>query len=207
MEENTLTNLNATNPTILSLNIPKKRGRKPKGGKIVKNEKNSININIEKKNIILHLKCKLSDIKVEDITNYNPEICNVEPYTEDNSYELLKEELVDDKKEIKGDKQKKIIYSKLSELEKSLNTNNICKKSDCFWCTCSFDSPNIYIPSGSFKDKYNVYGCFCSPECACSYLFNEKIDDFVHQQFQKFSRGEFQKRAMFKIKNSSILFL
>jgi hypothetical protein len=50
-------------------NIPKKRGRKPKGGKIVKNEKNSINVNIEKKNIILHLKCKLSDIKVEDITN------------------------------------------------------------------------------------------------------------------------------------------
>jgi len=22
-----------------------------------------------------------------------------------------------------------------------------------------------------------VYGCFCSPECACSYLKNEKIDD------------------------------
>ena len=87
--------------------LPKKRGRKPKGGKIVKNEKNNININIEKKNIILHLKCRLSDIKIEDITNYNPEICNVEPYTEDNSYEIVKEDLIDDKKEIKGDKQKK----------------------------------------------------------------------------------------------------
>ena len=168
MEEKTQTTLTT---------LPKKRGRKPKGGKIVKNEKSSINVSIEKKNIILHLKCKLSDIKIEDITNYNPEICNVEPYTEDNSYEIIKEEMIDDKKEIKGDKQKKIIYSKLSELEKSLNTNNICKKSDCFWCTCSFDSPSIYIPSGAFKDKYNVYGCFCSPECACSYLFNEKIDD------------------------------
>ena len=57
------------------------------------------------------MKCRLSDIKVEDITNYNPEICNVEPYTEDNSYEVVKEELLDDKKELKGDKQKKIIYS------------------------------------------------------------------------------------------------
>ena len=157
---------------------PKKRGRKPKGGKIVKNEKNNINVSIEKKNVILHLKCKLSDIKVADITNYNPDVCNVEPYAEENTFEVIKEnEMIDDKKELKGDKQKKIIYSKLSELEKMLNTNNICKKSDCFWCTCPFDSPNIYIPSGYFKEKYTAYGCFCSPECACSYLFNERIDE------------------------------
>ncbi|MEM0465238.1 MAG: hypothetical protein QXW97_00885 [Candidatus Pacearchaeota archaeon] len=34
-------------------------------------------------------------------------------------------------------------------------------------------------------------------------IFEGKIDDYVHVQFQKFSRGEFQKRAMFRIKNSS----
>jgi hypothetical protein len=34
-------------------------------------------------------------------------------------------------------------------------------------------------------------------------IFDGKIDDWVHVQFQKFSRGEFQRRAMFKIKNSS----
>jgi hypothetical protein len=160
--------------------IPKKRGRKPKGGKIVKNEKSDINITIEKKNIILHLKCKMSDIKsnIHDISNYNPEVCSVEPYIEDNHYETIKEtEQMDDKKDLKGDKQKKIIYNKLSELEKMLNTNNVFKKSDCFWCTCGFDSPTIHIPSVFYKEKYNVYGCFCSPECACSYLFNERIDD------------------------------
>ena len=27
------------------------------------------------------------------------------------------------------------------------------------------------------KKKYDVYGCFCSPECACSYLFKEDIDN------------------------------
>jgi hypothetical protein len=32
--------------------IPKKRGRKPKGGKIVKNETNQLNANIEKKSIV-----------------------------------------------------------------------------------------------------------------------------------------------------------
>uniref|UniRef100_A0A6C0EU52 MYM-type domain-containing protein n=1 Tax=viral metagenome TaxID=1070528 RepID=A0A6C0EU52_9ZZZZ len=159
--------------------IPKKRGRKPKGGKIVKNEKSDINTTIEKKNIILHLKCRLSDIKpINDVTHYNPEVCSVEPYIEDNQYEIVKDsEQIDDKKDMKGDKQKKMIYSKLSELEKMLNTNNIFKKSDCFWCTCGFDSPTIHIPSVFYKEKYNVYGCFCSPECACSYLFNERIDD------------------------------
>ena len=58
-----------------------------------------------------------------------------------------------------------------------LNTNNIHKKSACFWCTYDFDSPSIHIPTLLYKEKYNVYGCFCSPECATSYLFNEHIDD------------------------------
>ena len=158
----------------------KKRGRKPKGGKIVKNEIKDMNLSIEKKNVILHLKCKLSDIHniFEDINSYNPDMCNVEPFSEANNYEIVKEiEQPEDKKDIKMDKQKKIIYNKLGELEKNLNTNNIHKKSACFWCTCNFDSPSIHIPSLLYKEVYNVYGCFCSPECAASFLFNEHIDD------------------------------
>jgi hypothetical protein len=34
-------------------------------------------------------------------------------------------------------------------------------------------------------------------------IFEEKIDEHVHNQFQKFSRGEFPKRAMFKIKTGA----
>ncbi len=34
-------------------------------------------------------------------------------------------------------------------------------------------------------------------------IFEGKKDEWTHSQFQKFSRGEFQKRAMFKIKNQS----
>jgi hypothetical protein len=162
--------------------IHKKRGRKPKGGKIVKNELNTSNVFVGKKNIILHLKCKMIDLQnnaLSDLSKYNPNLCTVEPYEKDITFEVFESErpFVEEKKESKTDKQKKIIYQKLSELEKMLNTNSIQKKSACFWCTHDFDTPSIHIPSLYYKEKYNVYGCFCSPECACSHLFKEHIDD------------------------------
>jgi len=170
--------------------LPKKRGRKPKGGKIVKNEINTDNTAIEQKSIILHLKCKLNDIpkyNFQDITTYIPDVCVVEPFSNDNNYETIQEisDVIDDKKDTKIDKQKKVIYNKLTELEKMLNLNNIKKKSSCFWCTCEFDTPSIHIPKIFHKEMYEVYGCFCSPECAASFLFNEHIDSsFKFERYQ-----------------------
>jgi hypothetical protein len=135
-----------------------------------------------KKNIILHLKCKMSDLsqaQISDLSKYNPTLCNVEPFEQETAFESFDTEktVVEEKRESKSDRQKKIIYQKLSDLERMLNTNSIQKKSACFWCTCDFESPVIHIPSLFYKERYNVYGCFCSPECACSFLFKEHIDD------------------------------
>ena len=52
-------------------------------------------------------------------------------------------------------------------------------RSACFWCTCDFDTPPIYIPKTIIKDNYNVYGCFCHPECAAAFLMSENIDTSV----------------------------
>ena len=55
--------------------------------------------------------------------------------------------------------------------------NNIeDKKCACFWCTEGFDGPPIHIPQNKLDDTFEVYGCFCSPECASSFLFKEAID-------------------------------
>jgi hypothetical protein len=209
---------------VQEVKVPKKRGRKPKGGKIIKNISN---IHIEpniKPNVILHLKCSLSDIepnKLISTMDYNPNISNIEPYNNENmnyhvinemnnktnkvlekpklndSDMLLSKNIMDGNKKFnsKDDTrsrsnsvvstkdegvQMKDIWKKLKELEKNLHTNNISdKKSACFWCTCDFDNPPIYIPKFFLKDSYHVYGCFCSPECATAHLMKENISSSV----------------------------
>jgi len=77
----------------------------------------------------------------------------------------------------KKDNELKDVWKKLKALEHNLHVNNISdKKSACFWCTCEFDNPPIYIPKSYMKETYNVYGCFCSPECAVAHLMEENID-------------------------------
>tara|TARA_Y100000389_G_C17467726_1_gene527219 strand:- start:3746 stop:4741 length:996 start_codon:yes stop_codon:yes gene_type:complete len=193
---------------LLSQNvkIPKKRGRKPKGGKVVKSQINNISQDNNEQNIIsiMHLKCKISDLTESKLINYDIEyspniVNNIEPYANENNYcdfdssmnnksskqntitisdVTAIEENISPQTENKAiQKNKKNILNKLKDLEKDLNTNNIEKTSACFWCTYDFTSNPIYIPSLYFKKKYDVYGCFCSPECACAYLFKENIDE------------------------------
>jgi hypothetical protein len=49
----------------------------------------------------------------------------------------------------------------------------------CFWCCHSFDSMPCVIPSDIKEGIWNVYGNFCSPECAVAYLFQERLDSNV----------------------------
>jgi hypothetical protein len=170
----------------------KKRGRKPKGGKIVKMYNNLYNNEEPCSNIILHLKCSLKDLELNELntnvesykfkaskTNLNYDTIdnsntNNKPVvqTTDNEIKPDNEELYNTK-----DTEQKEIFKKLKELEHNLHTNNISdKKSSCFWCTYDFDNPSIYIPKYLLKDTYHVYGCFCSPECGVAFLMEENID-------------------------------
>lgn len=185
------------------LTAPKKRGRKPKGGKIVKGNSEIINENVTEEIVILHLKCKMSDLnensdKINTLNSYDPHIIkNIEPYNsnnDDNKYEIIQNEDINSQENInlsleetkKDDyetsykvtekNKKKNIQLKLKELEKDLNLNNITQNSACFWCTYDYQSPSVHIPKTFFKNKYEVYGSFCSPECACAHLFKEDLD-------------------------------
>ena len=54
-------------------------------------------------------------------------------------------------------------------------------KSDvhCFWCIHSFENQPCIIPEREDKGLWRVYGNFCCPECAVSYLLNETMDPHV----------------------------
>lgn len=188
--------------------VPKKRGRKPKGGKII--PQNNI---IEHKheiepNVILHLKCSLKDIN--DLDNkYNDELVQSFNFDNNNNNNTNNDFLLNTEQESKYDSDSeectnehnktKLLWKKLNTIKVNLHKNDISdKRSACFWCTYDFDNPPIFIPKCEFKDTYQVYGCFCSPQCGVAYLMNEKIDTSI-----KFERYQLLNHVYGKIYNYS----
>jgi hypothetical protein len=191
--------------------VTKKRGRKPKGGKIIQQVIPADNQINDKPNVILHLKCSMKDLQNSVNTNcvdsyaFNSKnnlcydiiggenINSVNSYFNDKnsmSSNALKTQATngnncfndydyndDDDDDNTNKDATKEIWKKLKQLEHNLHINNVNnKKSACFWDSCDFDNPPIYIPKHFINGTYHVYGCFCSPECGVAYLMNENID-------------------------------
>ena len=98
--------------------IPKKRGRKPKGGKIVKKEINIEELPVNNQVIILHLKCKQSDIndnlftKINSEINYDPNIIKeVEAYSKEETDSYYK---------LNSSKNEEVIYNVIDESKNKL---------------------------------------------------------------------------------------
>ena len=220
----------------------KKRGRKPKGGKVIQQLVHENVLIQDVPNIILHLKCSVSDIpdlnatltetstiKPGDVISFNSletkgadlndsyqspaTNCSIDSgsgintfssklkpkSTPDaliatNSYNHLNQEEEEEEEDASNDSAYSSNDNNLKDIWKKLNHLKLCfhksdvfqnigagtRRSCCFWDTCEFDTPPIYIPKCiSPNGGYNVYGCFCSPECALAYLMNEGVDTSV----------------------------
>lgn len=169
--------------------IPKKRGRKPKGGKIITTVNTNNFVHIPEPNIILHLKCKKEDLEKESSVFEINENTYIDNYQFDNKASDLIYDLIDNKSddslesnnENESDEHANLnsrnLNRKIQKLAINLHNNCISdKKPACFWCTYDFDNPPIYIPKYELDNLYHCYGCFCSPECATAHLFKENID-------------------------------
>jgi hypothetical protein len=55
----------------------------------------------------------------------------------------------------------------------------------CYWCCHSFTTHPCAIPRHIMDEVWYMYGNFCSPECAASYLFKERIDN--HVQWERYA--------------------
>lgn len=157
----------------------KKRGRKPKGGKIVpSNPEANENENLVVSNVILHLKCKARDII---------EHSKCESYHPANQHVYASEYV-----ETKSAAPDEAPANHSNAVEEKIKDLNLCHMnyenltSACFWCTHGFANAPIFIPMFiDASNVYNVYGHFCSPECAVGYLMNERIESTT--KFERYS--------------------
>ena len=203
----------------------KKRGRKPKGGKLIQQLTNdSASVQVVP-NIILHLKCSALDIQNENLAaandNFKPgdvvSFNAMDPKGSDlndsyqsqmntiiashdsskpipndglignNAYNYLNDNGSDNEDDDDdGNHSMKDILKKLNHLKTSFHRSDVFqaigaapRRSCCFWDTCEFDTPPVYLPKSVSANGYVVYACFCSPECALAYLMNERIDTSV----------------------------
>lgn len=192
-----ITDDNSSNYINDNKQVAKKRGRKPKGGKIIQQNLLLTDAKENRPNVILHLKCFFKDLNDNklfgsDLDSFNfsnanlsynvinkPDINNSLNQASKIDEEIDYDSEYDDVKDSNLNKNNDIreIWKKLKVLEQDLHLNNVSnKKCACFHDTCDFDNPPIYIPKYFMNETYHVYGCFCSPECAVAYLMKEPID-------------------------------
>jgi hypothetical protein len=143
----------------------KKRGRKPKGGKLIEHSELKLpEVQFDMvHNIILHLKCGTNEIAPKE-----PVCMKVEPYALEITFETVPE-------------REQNVHTRLRQVSDMMHKNDVQQKADCFWCTCPFDNTPVHIPQCRTSDnKYKVYGSFCCGECAAGFLFNEpRLDNTV----------------------------
>lgn len=166
----------------------KKRGRKPKGGKIINIEKSKLSDTPQVSNIILKLRCNLDDITNE--VEYNEycaddlrsTYCNIDTDNDhcayrDDSYEEESQTIVST---TTAKNATDLLYSKIKMLQKDLHFNvHNNNHPACFWCTYTYTTQMIHLTNTIINDVHHVYGSFCSPECAVAYLMAEPLDSAV----------------------------
>jgi len=176
-------------PKSDEVKIPKKRGRKPK--EIQTKEI----IKITEEPIILHLPIK----------NINPvdEYIIPKPYLDDTNYKNIESSNI---KTIIEEKDNNIIH-KFNDLCNKYNNivierdkvfpvfleyNEYNKKQewptniniDCLWCCHQFDNFPFGIPIRKIDKVYNMFGNFCSAECAAAHNFDNNNS---YESYERYS--------------------
>jgi hypothetical protein len=158
-------------------------------------------------NVILHLKCKISElheyqkivkkfennyliyepvipnnnyVPYEDVIehNYSSYVAINTPFTINNDNETNVESNVASTNVESNVASTENICEKLKDLKLQLYKNvPINKQCCCFWCSYEYKDDLCYIPKHIINDVIYGYGSFCTPQCAAAYLIKENIDD------------------------------
>lgn len=168
-----------------------KRGRKPK---FVYSTQDTSHINqtslSDDENIIVRLNInedlnRFNDSSFDDDHPYaynRDNYCNLSNISELNEILNIEEPL---KETIQVSDLK--IVNLLKDFEEKNKVNewpsntSIC----CYWCCHRFDNAPFGIPVNFTNNNFDVFGCFCSLECAASYNF--KMHDNIDEMWERYN--------------------
>jgi len=191
--------------------LPSKRGRKPKDKiyGVNKNLKNNLN-DLYILHLPISYQ-KIKTLLLDEPYSYNPnlELPNAfDPYIknenlldnsdleENNNLHTLKNDNKDD--QLNSDINNKLLNDDNENIEDNFSTNMLVKFSEyskkynklpdetnnkCFWCLHGFSNEIFGLPLKINNNEFEMYGCFCSPQCVVSFNFQELNDDFSWERY------------------------
>jgi hypothetical protein len=171
-----------------------KRGRKPKfvysTQDLTQIQQTSLS---DDENIIVRLNIvedlnKLDDNKINDEHPYaynRDEYCNLSNISDINEQFINNTENIEN--EIQVNETDLKIVNLLKDFEEKNKVNewpsntSIC----CYWCCHKFDNAPFGIPVNFTNNNFDVFGCFCSLECASAYNF--KMHDNIDEMWERYN--------------------
>lgn len=73
-----------------------------------------------------------------------------------------------------GVNNRKVTKMNMELIDTKTGAPIICEKTDivCWWCTYNFDTVPCFLPEKFIDNKFYVFGCFCTFNCAAAYNLN-----------------------------------
>lgn len=177
------------------LDVPKKgkRGRKPKQVyasqdsmpiESVKDDDMNASSLSDDENVIVRL--AVPDITTLSDDNEHPLAYNEQVY--DNLFNVDNhDDTCERKRDITFEDNQHKVINVLQDFEER-NKNNewpLQTSIACYWCCHRFNNAPIGIPINYIDGVFEVYGCFCSTNCAAAYNFNENTNqDEMWERYQ-----------------------
>lgn len=120
-------------------------------------------------NLIVYLSEEESDDY--DVNYFKKELNKKEQVIKKLQEEITKSENADSASAHKVLNTKKL-NSKVISINKQFSIGEKTKIA-CWWCTETFDNIPCHIPEKYYDNKYYVFGCFCSCQCALAYVLKD----------------------------------
>lgn len=161
-----------------NIEIKKKRGRKPR---FVYSTTQQVNQSFmsDDENIIVKLNITDENNDLNNNEDNNPCAYNTDVY-----YNIhdIKENSIDESNE---NNLKVVNILQDFEEKNKINEWPLNTSIHCYWCCNRFDNAPFGIPVNYLNGNFNVYGCFCSLECAAAYNF--KTNDNIDESWERYN--------------------